>query len=374
MAQITCEASLRPDWLSTSFKSATEHHREHVWSLAQAISRRTETSEGWAELSPSRHFDYVLAHPSGMRFESSGRDSQKNPGISLLTMSGVWFATTRTVDQMRALEEIYDFPGKYHFTRLDCQVTTLNPSMTAEGICDEVRAGNLWIKGYKGWEPRGEKDKDGRPTSGLSAYFGSPTSDRQCKSYNKAKEQGWETEARRDEQMLRAKWAEEHTNLIIRGIAGASSENEAISAYTKNVSAVLAQHMQYLDLSGQPKPLPKNWARNAKVPKWWNDTLDQEFQPVTLTRKVTDDLDEKMIHCRKQWARIIAAYMAKRVRDGRSESFMQSTIDTAMEFLCHLKLEDAQEIAEGLPEKEKAYFMECCRRTAELGATHSEWT
>ena len=289
-------------------------------------------------------------------------------------MSGRWFSCTRTTDQMRALEELYDFPGKYHFTRLDCQVTTLTPSMSAEDICDAVRLGNLWIKGYKQWEPRGQKDKDGKPTSGLSAYFGSPASARQAKSYNKAIEQGWETEARRDEQMLRGKWAEEHTSIIIRGIAGASSENEAISAYTKSVSSVIAQHMQYLDLSGQPKPLPKDWARSAKVPKWWNETLEQDFQPVTITRKVTDDLDEKMIHCRKQYARIIAAYMAKRVRDGRSESFLQSTIDTSMEFLAHLKEEDAQDIAQGLPDKEKEFFLEQCKRSADLGATHSEWT
>ena len=115
---------------------------------------------------------------------------------------------------MRLFQSLLAFKGRYHFTRLDCQVTTLNPSQSAEQIVNDVNEGSLWIKGYRGWEPRGLTDLNGKPTGGLSACFGAPSSDRGATSYNKQAEQDWDTPARRDEVRLRGEWAERHAVAI----------------------------------------------------------------------------------------------------------------------------------------------------------------
>ena len=126
---------------------------------------------------------------------------------------------------MRLISELNEFKGRYHWTRLDCQVTTLNPSQSAEQICTDIQERRLWIKGYRGWEQKGIRDIDGNVINGASACFGAPTSDKRATSYNKGAEQNWPVPARRDEIRLRRAWAEEHMKILATAISGASSEN-----------------------------------------------------------------------------------------------------------------------------------------------------
>lgn len=241
-----------------------------------------------------------------------------NEGISVIHLQGTWWANASSELQMQAIEELNDFDGRYRFTRLDTQVTTIEPEKTAEQVLEDVAAGRLWVKGYNNWKPDGVRDINGQPSKGVTVYFGSPTSNKRIRTYNKAAEQGWEIEARRDEVQLRQDWANTHTQLIAKAIAGAPTAEAAYAAYQQSCSALIAQHMQYLDITGVAHPRPKNWARGRKAPKWWANTLSQEFEPVLLSRRVTDDLEEKMSHLVNQYGRIGAAWMAKRVLEERA--------------------------------------------------------
>ena len=373
MAQVPCEASLRPDWLSTSFKSGSDRHRQTLFDFAQGVADRFCPSGQWEDLGPSRHFDKVFKHNHGLRFETSDLKSEKNPGISLLSMSGEYFALSSVYEQMRTLRELLSFKGRYHFTRLDVQVTTLDPSQSAEQIVQDVAQGVLWVKGFKNWEPRGLVDINGDPTGGFSAYFGSPKSDRQAVSYNKALEQrDWPTPARRDEIHLRGDWAEKHGLIIARAATGASSENEAIEAFTSSCSSAIAQHMQYLDINGVAKPRPKDWARGRKPPKWWNETLDQQFEPVQLNRKPPSDIEVRWGHMKTQYARTFAEYLTYRVREGLSDSFCQASLDAALQLFQHGKEEDIQEMLQSLPEGAREQFLKAWKGSIAVAATHSE--
>ena len=373
MAQIPCEASLRPDWLSTSFKSGSDRHRQHLFDFAQGVGDRFCPSGHWEDLGPSRHFDKVFKHNHGLRFETSDLHSEKNPGISLLSMSGEYFAIASVYEQMATLRELLSFKGRYHFTRLDVQVTTLNPSQSAEQIVEDVTAGRLWVKGFKNWEPRGLVDINGASTAGLSAYFGSPKSDRQAISYNKALEQrDWPTPARRDEIHLRGDWAEKHGLIIARAASGATDENEAIEAFTKSCSSAIAQHMQYLDINGVAKPRPKDWARGRKPPKWWNETLEQQFEPVQLNRKPPSDIEVRWGHMKTQYARTFAEYLTYRVREGLSDSFAQATLDAALQLFQHAKEDDVHEMIASLPEELQGPFRDAWRGSVAVAASHSE--
>ena len=372
MTQIVCESSLRPDWLTISFRSATEKHRKQVWDLAQHHVGVIADGLSWETGAASRHFEDCFRHDIGARFETSPCEAPRNGGVSLLTFSGKYFALSSVYDQMRLLVHLINFKGRYHFTRVDCQVTTLNPSQSAEQIVTDVRQKTLWVKGYRGWEPRGLEDINGQATNGLSACFGAPSSDRNATSYNKAAQQGWDTPARRDEVRLRGEWAELHGVALATAIAGANSETEAIEAYQRETSAAIAQHMQYLDLKGQPIPRPKDWARSAKKPKWWSETLEQQHTPLKLARKPEADCEQRFRHMKMQWSRTFAQVVGNRVATGRAPNADQALYDAAMELFSHAKHEDILEAAMQLPEADRDDFIRSVMEWADKAAMHAE--
>ena len=320
----------------------------------------------------SRHFERCFRHEIGVRFETSSLSAERNPGLSVVSFSGTYFALSSVYDQMRLLEHLISFKGRYHFTRLDCQVTTLDPSQSAEQIVTDVRQKTLWVKGYRGWEARGLENINGEATNGLSACFGAPSSDRNATSYNKAAQQGWPVPARRDETRLRDDWAEQHMNAIATAISGASCENEAIEAYQRLTAACVAQHMQYLDITGQPKPRPKNWARKAKVPAWWSETLETEIEPLRLNRKPVPDIEERFAYMKSQWARTFAEYLSHRVSTRKSDSFIQATLDASLALFQHAKREDIERLVLDLPEPLRKPFWDHWEGSVAVAATHSE--
>ena len=342
--------------------------------MVQHHIARVTDDQNWEVSSASRHFERCFRHECGARFEISDINADISPGTALLNLSGMYWALSSVYEQMRFLAHLHEFKGRYHYTRLDAQVTTLNPTQSAEQICIDVEERRLWIRGYKGWEQKGIKDLDGNVLNGASACFGAASSDRRCTSYNKAAEQGWDIPARRDEVRLRGDWAEEHNNAIATAIAGASSEDAAIAAYQEATSAAIAQHMQYLDITGTPIPKPQNWARGKKAPKWWSETLEQNFTPLKLNRKPEEDIETRFAHMKTQWARTFAEYLGYRVRCGKSDSFLQSSIDTSLQLLQHAKAEDVLRVAEGLPQPARKEFIEAYEGSIDLAASHSEMT
>lgn len=157
-------------------------------------------------------------------------------------------------------------------------------------------------------------------------------------------------------------------------IAGASSETEAIEAYQRACAQAIQQHMQYLDLNGQPIPRPKNWARNSKPPKWWNETLEQKHEPVKLTRKPKSDIDERLAHMRMQWAPTWAEGCAQRFVDGRADSVAQASFDLAQQMLSALRPEHVQRVIDSVDPSLRQALLDDLMRAADAAAVHSEVT
>lgn len=372
MAQMPCESSLRPDWITRTFKSATARHQQQVWDLVQAHTMKIADDTDFEVTTASRHFERCFKHDIGVRFETSSLSAERNPGLSVVSFSGTYFALSSVYEQMRLIDHLFNFRGGYHWTRLDAQITTLNPTQSAEQIVEDINNGSLWIKGYSGWEPKGLRDINGNVINGASACFGAPTSNKRATSYNKAAQQGWPVPARRDETRLRDDWAEQHMNAIATAISGASCENEAIEAYQRLTAACVAQHMQYLDITGQPKPRPKNWARKAKVPAWWSETLETEIEPLRLNRKPVPDIEERFAYMKSQWARTFAEYLSYRVSTRKSESFIQATLDASLALFQHAKREDIERLVLELPEPCRKPFWDAWEGSVAVAASHSE--
>jgi hypothetical protein len=309
----------------------------------------------------------------GVRFEMSSQEAQRNRGLSVVSFTGTYFALSSVYEQMRLFQELHQFKGGYHFTRLDAQVTTLNPSQSSEQIVADVENGVLWVKGYKGWKPEGMRNLQGQPVNGLSAVFGSPTSDRRAYSYNKAAEQDWDTAARRDEVRLRGDWAERHVADIAASVAGAACENAAITAYQSKTSATIAQHMQYLDITGTPKEKPKDWARGKKAPSWWTETLETKHEPLTKTRKEKSDVWDRFGHMKKQYGPTFVEACGELVKSGRSKGLHQAAVDLSMGLLQGAKDEHVERICERLPADMRQAFREDLHQAADAAAAHSEY-
>lgn len=372
MAQTPCESSLRPDWLTATFKSASDKHQQQVWDMVQSHVGRVAQGLDWEVSTASRHFERCFRHDIGARFEVASLEAERNAGLSVITFSGLYFSLSSVYEQMRLIQHLHSFKGRYHWTRLDAQVTTLNPSQSAEQIVTDIEERRLWIKGYQGWEPKGLRNLDGEATNGLSAHFGASSSDRAATSYNKAAEQKWETPARRDEVRLRGEWAEQHTNAMATAIAGAASETQAIEAYQRSVSSTIAQHMQYLDITGTPSPRPKNWTRGRKAPQWWTETLEQEHEPLQLNRRPERDVFERLAHMYMQWGPTWAEGVATLVADGRSATPEQASFDLAQSFLARLRPEHCEKALAHLPEAERAEKLKALMKAADEASVHSE--
>ena len=162
--------------------------------------------------------------------------------------------------------------------------------------------------------------------------------------------------------------------ILATAIAGASSENAAIEAYQAACSQAISQHMQYLDLSGQPIPRPKDWARSAKRPKWWNETLEQQHAPVKLTRKPKTDVFERIAHMRMQWAPTWAEACAQLCAEGRSESVEQASFDLAQSMLSGLRPEHVQRVIDSVHPSLRQALLDDLMRAADAAAVHAEVT
>jgi len=373
MAQAPCESSLRPDWIGISFKSATESHRQQVWQLIQHHVAEVADDMAWEQASNSRFFESCFRHEIGARFESSSINSATNAGLSVINLSGSYWALSSVYAQMKFLNHVHNFKGRFHYTRLDAQVTTLEPTQSAEQICTDVAERRLWVRGYQGWKQEGLRDLDGNVIDGASACFGSPMSNRRATSYNKGAEQGWKVPARRDEVRLRNEWAEQHTSAICEAIAGASSETDAIDAYVKTTSAAIAQHMQYLDITGTPIPKPKNWARGKVAPKWWNETLEQEITPITLNRKPQNDCWKKLDHASDQYGRTAFECICDLLASGRSAHPAQALYDVSRVLISKVKEEDIIAAAQLLPEEQRRDFVNLMAECKNQAAEHLEF-
>lgn len=338
--------------------------QHHVGRVAQGLD--------WEVSTASRHFERCFRHDIGARFEVASLDAERNAGLSVITFSGLYFSLSSVYEQMRLISHLQSFKGRYHWTRLDAQVTTLNPSQSAEQIVTDIEERRLWIKGYQGWEPKGLRNLDGEATNGLSAHFGATSSNRTATSYNKAAEQNWQVPARRDEVRLRGEWAEQHTNAIATAIAGAASETQAVEAYQRSVSSTIAQHMQYLDITGTPSPRPKNWTRGRKAPKWWTETLEQEHEPLQLNRRPERDVFERLAHMYMQWGPSYNEGVATLYADGRAATPQQAAFDLAQSFLARLRPEHCEKALAHLPEAERVKKLADLMQAADQASMHSE--
>ena len=130
--------------------------------------------------------------------------------------------------------------------------------------------------------------------------------------------------------------------------------------------------MQYLDITGTPVPKPQNWARGKKAPKWWTETLEQEHEPLKLSRKPVKDCFERFAFLRTQWSPTWAECVAALCAEGKAPNPQQASFDLSQRMLSGIRVEHIERAALALPEGERAAFVRELMAAGDAASVHSE--
>ena len=262
----------------------------------------------------SPHYEHVFLHDIGIRIELTPPDSgfNRNKGSICVQLPGAFFYLLPGSTMGETFQALTGLKGFTHFTRLDFQVTEMNPSVTAEEVALGGEEGRYWVKGAKKWRTYADRRPGGEMEDGISLYWGSARSDKLGRTYNKAAEPPrWKSPAIRDEVQLRGQWAKTHGEFLVKELSGSMTQAERLAVMAKNASGALSQHLMYYELGNVPAS-DKNWARTAKPASWYLERLGKPSEPVEKGIKEPLDLDRAVESALRQYGRSMYRYAWKR--------------------------------------------------------------
>lgn len=331
VAEEECQARRGLDYASAVFVSATPRHQQEVFDFCVSVGESFDIQWDWQEAGRSAHFGRCFSHPTGLRIEMTELDAGagRNPGMTLFSIPGAGFYLQPTDKQMAMLWSVVSQDGFKWFSRLDFQNTELEPLWDAERVYQGVVGGKLWVKGHRSYEPRGDQLPDGSCPTGRTLYWGSARSERRCRTYDKAKQSGWELPAIRDEVQLRGDWAHSYgreLRLALRAPGGSAAMNASVEDLTVKA---LNQHLEYWELQGADPTTDKNWTRKAKPADWFAARIGKASEPLRKASRPVVDVDTSVDWGLRQYGRLIAVWIemhAKRTgldRDFVASAFLQ---------------------------------------------------
>lgn len=324
-----CQARRGIDYASAVFISATHRHQQEVFDFCCSVAEDIESSFDWRESGRSAHFGRCFSHATGARLEMTELEGGvgRNPGMTLLQLPGACFYLQSTDDQMLMLWKLVSQDGFKWFTRLDFMNTELEPEWDMDRVHKGVINGQLWVKGHRSYEPRGDQLADGSCPTGRTLYWGSPRSERRGRSYDKAKQSDWRTTAIRDEVQLRGDWAHSYGRELasaLRGPGGSAAMSEAVDQLTVKA---LNQHLQYWELRGADPTTDKNWTRKAEPADWYTRRIGRPSEPLRKAPKALLDLESTTSWGVRQYGRTFVTWVESHARrTGLSREFVLNAL------------------------------------------------
>lgn len=319
-------ASCQVDWATVSFRIPTSEWADRLHAFAYDLAEACVPTGQPFVLKPGLNYVRSYSHPSGVRLECSRTEDEsqgggvpRNHSLAVVSIPGkVWGSLDA---QLRSA--LFCQLRRDHIfvrcTRLDCQITMLNPELSATDVVREVTAGRLWPKGFTVGNPYGTLNSHGEYTSSPTQYFGAKTSRIRARVYDKAAESGWEIPAVRHELQMRDEPADQHFRRLAERAAGQTDLGPLLhTAEETTVKQVLMQHLDYRDTSqwaGERKP--QNWARTAPTPDWWRKALAVKHDPLAIAYKPEGTLRQTWEQCKAQYARKALLCMAGEAATGK---------------------------------------------------------
>ncbi len=349
--------SCRLDWLSISFYAADEGRLQPVLgyfsSLKEYVTPRASFTEG-----AGRKF-FTNSHyceEAGIQVKWTHPQEEKvNAGFITVDLKGEFFKYLNASERSAVYLDLSDMEGYRGATRLDAQITLINPVADSEQIHQMVRNREVWIKGFQEYSQLSPVDSKGDATNGASTVWGSRKSEIRCTSYNKAKEDKWEdVRAVRHEVCIRKDRAKLYFNDLIT-LLRAEADPETSVEEARLVKTIIGERMTYLNTSRLWQKVdkadwPENWAADSQPAAFMEEILN--VTPVELRKRwriqkrLEDSMAAKHVqYGRKtaQWALLQACTTGAHLQDLAMQDFDHS--------MARAKDEDLEKVLEMLPEE-----------------------
>lgn len=261
---------------------------------------------------PTAFYNRLFINDLGVRIELTEPETGlRNQGLMLVTLPGKVFYLQSSTEQAWMVHRLTKLKAFRHFSRLDLQNTELEPEHDADRVFQGVQKGLYWVKGYGSWRIGHDVDADGLAPNGVTVYWGSRRSERQGRTYDKAKESGWKVPAIRDELQLRGEWAKAYGQELVRGLAGCHTTDDMASSVGSLVVSGLNNHLQYWKLNGTNPKTDKNWQRKAEVADWFTARVGRHQEPIRKPQRAESDLDSVVSYGVRQYGRSFGLWMAR---------------------------------------------------------------
>ena len=339
-----CQESRRIDYATAVFYSATPAHQRELFEFAIDVGEQLADFP-FREKGQSPHFDRVFSNDLGVRIEITpvGAANSRNPGLTALTLPGAAFYCSTQQNHTTQLWRICHRSGFRWFSRLDLQNTELDPDWDTERVYRAVEERELWVKGYGRYRPWRETDAAGNCADGMTLYWGSSRSEKQGRSYDKAKQSGWKTPAIRDEIQLRGDWAHATGQALAGALDSAFGSDQMAEAVEQLVTGSLNQHLQYWTLKGTDPKTDKNWQRKAEPADWFLDRIGKQQTAIRKTPKPALDLSSSVAWGARQYGRYFALDCL--LKQKRSQLPLEQVVEGLWEkFLARLTPEDLEAV------------------------------
>ena len=301
--------SVRTDYLTVTFRFQDEDQEQDLLAYFHDLAEKVLPAGGFRPTRAGRHYALVYQHDSGVTVETSPPSSVRSThGSMSVTLSGAVWGALDAWERSCLIRDIRQWPGYYHCTRWDPQITVLDPPITVAQVVEEVEAGRLWATGFSQQNPWGHRKADGSFTSPPTQYFGSPSSSIRLRVYDHGAAHSWGIPSLRVEVQIRKRYATDHFNrLAARCIAERETPPLLVTAEETSVKDALVQHADFRDTSRwEGRQRPTKWRQTAPKSPWWDEMLQHRGDPAALSHKPKVTLDRARVACINQYGRKLA--------------------------------------------------------------------
>jgi len=380
-------ASCRVDTVSVTFRAPTLDLFDDILDLGYQLNSYVDETRPLKCTGRGRHFSHVFTGGGLVSLEGTPPlcsdltpNEARNAGVVSLTLNGQFFTACDAGERAGLLLQVASQPGFYHCTRLDGEITLVEPEVTAEDIVRDVESGRLWAARFQTQRAYGDRNRDNDFVKGCTQYWGGKGSDLLARSYDKAAESGWDQPAVRHELQLRGTRANDRF-IQLKGALKRQQHRPPLllTAESDFVKAMLSQDLDYRDTSkwaGRRKP--KNWAQSAPTPGWWKAATDGATDSFEYSKRPKSDLDQTFEAWLDQYGR---KWALKLVKDSinSGESVQEQVMDAFLKALGRTKEGDGalihQELAGvelGAVQERLGQLQAAAARYAESGAVFRE--
>ena len=333
------------DYASLSFFSAAPTHQQQLFDSLIDLFEQLWPTAGWEERGATTHYEHLFVHTTGARLEFSSPKEKgvRNAGGALLSLPGAVFWLQPSAQAAFMLWALVRLDGFKHFTRLDFQSTELNPDWPTERVIDAVEKGLVWVKGMHNYRLWAERSWGGDIAAGATLYWGSPRSDKQCRTYDKRAESNWKQPAIRDEVQLRRGWAQSAGRQMVELLEANLSSDDMDQAIQDYAAGVINKHLQYMTLNGADPNTDKNWTRKAEPADWFRERIGNRVASIQKAPRLQQDLERTVAYGVQQYGRYFALDCL--LTQKRSGMDLQSVVEGMFQrFQARLKPEDIREV------------------------------